>query len=266
VERGALAVERDIILYSVRNMRIPAPCVTCFLAGQPRRQAGEKVPIVMLPGRMTDQGIVLVECDQSHNTCIVYDARRYELLFQSASLALVDQHDREAVSGFAAALERAYEFYVRVVSRTYNLEPAIFDTMWKLVARQSERQFGCFAILYAPDCKKPPTVDNKQIEFRNNVIHRGAIPHSDDVYRFGEYVFKAKRDLETALQTKHASSLEAEIQHELAIRRSAVPKAMPSMSMKVIPVNVDTATHTAHELTRFEEYMAAMYKHRAECS
>lgn len=41
---------------------------------------------------------------------------------------------------------------------------------------------------------------------------------------------------------------------------------MPWMSMKVIPVNVDTATHAAHELTRFEEYMAVMHKHRAEYS
>ncbi len=218
----------------------------------------------MLPGRMTDDGIVLVECNQGHKTCIVYDARRYELLFQSACLALVDHYDREAVSGFAAALERAYEFYVRVVSRTHDVEGAVFETTWKLVARQSERQFGCFAILYALDCKKARTIDNKKVEFRNNVIHRGAIPHSDEVYRFGEYVFNTKRELEIGLKTKHAAALEAEIQHELAIRRSAVPAGMPSIGMKVIPVGVDAATHTAHELTRFEEYMAAMYKHRAE--
>jgi len=220
----------------------------------------------MLPGRVTDDGIVIVECNQGHKTCIVYDARRYELLFQSACLALVDHYDREAVSGFAVALERAYEFYVRVVSRTYNLEHDIFETMWKLVARQSERQFGCFAILYTLDCKKAPTIDNKQVEFRNNVVHRGAIPQFDEVYQFGEYVFNAKRELEMALKTKHAPALEAEIQHELATRRSAVPAAMPSIGMKVVPVNVDTATHTAHELTRFEEYMAMMHKHRTDYS
>lgn len=247
-------------------MRIPAPCVTCFAAEQSRRAAGEKVPIVMRPGRMTDHGYVFVDCDKGHQSCIVYDARRHELLFQSACLALVDHYDREAVSGFAAALERAYEFFVRVVTRTYDVDRAVFLNTWKLVARQSERQFGCFAIIYALDCKQTYAIDNKQVEFRNNVIHRGAIPETEEVSAFGEYVFNTTRDLQSILLTRHAAAFDAEVKDELAARYASVPKGVPTMGMKVTSVNVDRATNTAHEITAFKDYMAAMYKHRAEYS
>jgi hypothetical protein len=220
----------------------------------------------MLPGRMTDQGYVLVDCAQGHQTCVVYDARRHELLFQSACLALVDHYDREAVSGFAAALERAYEFFVRVTCRSRQVDSDILEKTWKLLSRQSERQFGCFAILYALEQQEAYVIDAKQVELRNAVIHRGYIPSTEEVHNFGRYVFDTIRHLDTIMKDKHPIGLETEIKSELALRHKAVPAGMPTIGMKVTSVNVDTATHTAHEIVQFEHYLAAMRKHREQYS
>lgn len=243
-------------------MHVLAPCVICFKAGQPHRDRGEKVPIVLWPGKMSDDGFVLVQCNQRHETVIVYDARKYELLLDSACLALIDNYDREAVSGFAAALERAYEFFVRVVCRAKQVERDTFDQTWKLLSAQSERQLGAFLFLYALEVRAPYRVDRKQVEFRNKVIHAGYIPNREEVHSYGDYVFGCCRDLIQILKEKHERSLAEEIKCELTERHAKAPKGVPTLQMWVKPVNVDRRTDTATEIDTFDGYLDAMIQRR----
>jgi hypothetical protein len=63
------------------------------------------------------------------------------------------------------------------------------DSAWKPLSKQSERQLGAFiaahlTLLSAP----PPMLANKQVEFRNRVIHHGYIPTNDEAIEFGDAV------------------------------------------------------------------------------
>ncbi|MES9855088.1 MAG: hypothetical protein ABW166_00590 [Sedimenticola sp.] len=62
-------------------------------------------------------------CDKGHKSIVVYDSRRYDVLLQSATNALLDGYTNEAISTYGTALERCYEFYVRVVLRSHEIDP-----------------------------------------------------------------------------------------------------------------------------------------------
>lgn len=60
---------------------------------------------------------------------------------------------------------------------------------WKALSRQSERQLGAYisaSLLLFKECPSLP--NNKQIEFRNSVIHKGYIPTVDEAANFGDHV------------------------------------------------------------------------------
>ena len=74
-----------------------------------RVQRGETAdpPSFQLPGEMLDSGAVFVTCPRGHESAVVYNHHRYEVLFTSGTAALEDGYANEAVSTMAAALERA---------------------------------------------------------------------------------------------------------------------------------------------------------------
>lgn len=56
------------------------------------------------------------------------------MLFEIALNAIVDGYQREAVSSFAASIERFYEFAIRVLTRTSQVPRDIIESAWKAVA------------------------------------------------------------------------------------------------------------------------------------
>jgi hypothetical protein len=162
-----------------------------------------------------DSGLYHLTCSSGHRTTVWLQNPKFELLFDSGGLALLDGHSREAVSSIAAALERFMEFYVRIVALKHlagqePFEEAIkrfsanqyepFEETWKRVAKQSERQLGAFLFIYLLENGKPPLFideykmqsygkkDNKH--FRNAVIHEGYTPFQDQVLEYGEQIFQ----------------------------------------------------------------------------
>jgi hypothetical protein len=88
---------------------------------------------------------------------------KYEILFDAASFALKDSYSREAIATYSSALERFYEFFIRVVllhpaglgavsllsaSDPVANHAAGFDQTWTCARKQSERQFGMFLIAH----------------------------------------------------------------------------------------------------------------------
>nr|BFD39069.1 hypothetical protein FFPRI1PSEUD_05680 [Pseudomonas sp. FFPRI_1] len=95
------------------------------------------------------------------------------------------------MSSFAAALERLYEFSIRVQLTAANVNSNDLETMWKAVASQSERQLGMYIGMRTLKEGQPPTVlSPSQSEFRNRVIHKGYFPDFDEAFEFGEVVFR----------------------------------------------------------------------------
>ena len=134
-----------------------------------------------------EDGVYIGRCPKGHNNAVATQTLRHEMLFDIALNAIVDRYHREAVSSFAASVERYHEFAIRVLARKQGILPSVLDSSWKIVAAQSERQFGAYLFLYTATIGEVPvSLSSKMVELRNNVIHKGVLPDLRDVLRFGE--------------------------------------------------------------------------------
>lgn len=154
-------------------------------------------------------GLYRTVCGQGHHVVMVADFQQFELLFESALEAFTDTYFREAVSSFAAALERYYEFAVRtlLVEQGVSVEKMIVS--WKSVAKQSERQLGMFVGLYTAAYGAPPKIlSNDEVSFRNNVIHNGHFPTVNEAFEFGQTVYKLLYEGVKELRTHFHDSMQ----------------------------------------------------------
>jgi hypothetical protein len=134
-----------------------------------------------------EDGVYIGRCPKGHNNAVATQTLRHEMLFDIALNAIVDRYHREAVSSFAASVERYYEFAIRVMAKNRKITPEVFDNSWKSIAAQSERQLGAYVMLYALTFGQVPVIlSPSMVELRNRVIHKGALPELRDVLAFGE--------------------------------------------------------------------------------
>lgn len=153
-----------------------------------------------------------IECPVGHTTQVILANAKYEVLFESGIDALRGGHLREAVSSFAVALERFYEYAIRFLLNPASTGPMLapdpnqvnFDKTWKAISKMSERQIGAFYVLYFNVMNESPTLfdgaflkslkinlnieGNDPVKFRNKVIHEGFIPDSNQALLYGEAV------------------------------------------------------------------------------
>ena len=209
-------------------------------------------------GRIADAGYITVDCGQGHTAPFIYDARKHDLLLQSACLAFLDGYEREATASFAASLERLWEFYIRVVAASRSLDPSAFESTWKQLSRQSERQLGAFLMIYLFDTGNAYDHRKSMIEFRNKVIHQGYIPIQQEAYEYGRYVFEHSRALMKVLEKNHKPALDVEIARELEEIQKKVPGGQPAATFKATLALLPTGTNVAVEITDFDTFMKAM--------
>jgi len=175
-------------------MRVPLVCGQCMADGS--------VEIVKF-AEFLDDNTYEVECPKGHKTVTVVQEQKFEILFDIGAYAIADGYYREAVSSFTTSLERFYEFFIRAsfVDGEGNTN-TLLDAFWKQVAVQSERQFGAFLFSHlAKTNSLPPLLTQKEVELRNDVIHRGKIPTKEEALKYGDSVLRIIRlDLATARQ------------------------------------------------------------------
>ena len=143
----------------------------------------------LLEAELGDNLAFTAQCPYGHTSVFIFDAQRFEILFDMGTSALLDEYHREAVSTFAATQERFHEFAIKVFLAKQSISRAQFLTTWKLVASQSERQLGAYNFLYLLQFHMAPPMNHKKAEFRNNVIHKGYIPSSKEAMEYAEYVY-----------------------------------------------------------------------------
>lgn len=216
----------------------------------------EDLAYLFLPGEMHDTGAVFLTCPEGHRSAVLQNHRKHEILFESGAAALLDEYANEAVSSFAAALERLYEFFIRVVCRKRGISQEMFDTTWKLVARQSERQFGAFCFLYALEAGSTFSLDPRVPEFRNRVLHQGYIPPIKEVYDFAEIIFLTIRNVMAKLQETAGDSIHKEKLSEMHRQNRRIPKDMPRSSMVHFGLDVSTEEDTKAFGTWLERFRA----------
>jgi len=219
-------------------MRSVAVCPKCI--EEQAKQGIEPRPKPLL-GQLDDRGYINVECEQGHTGVVIYDARRYDVLTESAARAFVDGYTNEVVAIMAAALERAYEFYIRVSCTAKSLLPETLDLVWKGVAAQSERQYGAFQFLYALDHGQAFRLEQSITQTRNNIVHKGRIASESEALEFAEGVYAVIRSLERAIEIKFPEHAAAEAAREVSMQQSLVPEGTPHVTLKKHTVRYDKA-------------------------
>ena len=208
-------------------MKVLVPCVTCMKeAAETFRTTGTSTSVQVLSAEMDDTGVVYVSCNSGHRTAMLHRNRKHQILFESGCLAFLDHYTNEAVSSFSAALERAYEFFIRVAYRKLEVSSALLESSWKQVTRLSERQFGAFVLLYPIVTHESFELPPKIPKLRNKVIHSGYIALSDEVFEYAGTVFSLIRKIVQALQDKCSVEMWAEINEAAEMQRRAVPPGM----------------------------------------
>jgi hypothetical protein len=208
-------------------MKAFAPCVTCMKAASDKLATnGESSLVRFSYAEMEDNGIVYLTCDRGHSTAAVHRSRKHQILFESGCHALLDHYTNEAVSTFSAALERSYEFFLRVAYRKVGLPPTLLDASWKHVKAQSERQFGAFVFLFPAIAGESFELSESIPQLRNKVIHRGYIARLDEVLVYAKDIFVLIRRIMHVLRDRCPTEMWAEINEAAEIQKSSVPVGM----------------------------------------
>ncbi len=147
---------------------------------------------------VNDSGLYDVSCPNGHNSKTYIDNIDFEILFDYSINAIADGYYREAVSSFTSAMERYFEFFIKAILRNSKTEFTEIDKIWKLISKQSERQLGAYITLYAQTFNGLPLLlsSNKEVPFRNKVVHQGYIPTKQEAINFGNTTLKI---IETSL-------------------------------------------------------------------
>lgn len=182
-------------------------CYDCIVEqvdeGAPYNKASE--PILTPFEQVNDSGIYEVKCSKGHNCKTIIDNIDFEILFEYGLNSLVDGYYRESVSSFTSAMERFHEFFIKTVLRAAGMEFDKIDITWKNISSQSERQLGAYITVYAQTFKKAPPIlnTNKEIPFRNAVIHKGKIPSKEEAIKYGNRVLNLIEASLILLKIKH---------------------------------------------------------------
>jgi hypothetical protein len=129
--------------------------------------------------------------------------------------------------------------------------------MFAEMERQSERQLGAFMLLHALDFGQPYRPQQKLIEFRNAIIHKGEIPDAEKATKFASQVYSVITALCSQLKAKHGSVIIDLRMQSLGERRLKLPDdilvATSSGTTFFNLANANIETDFAKALKRFAE-------------
>jgi hypothetical protein len=158
-----------------------------------------------------DDCIYELECPQGHRTKTVLKNPRHEVLYLIGANAVLDGYFRDGIASFASSLERYFEFALRVILREKQVDSAALGATWKMMAKQSERQLGAFIAIWLMETgtaytSLPQNQIDTRARLRNDVIHQGKIPTSDECLGYGQYVLDIISPIEQELRTRYANA------------------------------------------------------------
>lgn len=182
-----------------------------------------------------DGGRYEFTCINGHQTITILKQQKFEILFDIGAYAIIDGYYREAVSSFTSSLERFYEFYIKVITINKSIDKNSFILVWKLISGKSERQLGAFILLYTiMHGHAPALLSQSNVEFRNDVVHKGKIPTRTEALRYGNDVLKIIRPILNNLKENYKDSISKVISQYLSDCRRDNDKSVSTTSVATI--------------------------------
>lgn len=238
-------------------MRISITCVQCA------SEAGAK-ELVVYSVPVRDDGLYSLECHKLHSTVGCLQEMKFEILYELAVNAIVDQYYREAVVSFTSCLERFYEFYVRVSCHANGVEQQLVEKSWKSVAAQSERQYGAFLYTYLADNKSlPPGLSQKESAFRNAVVHKGKMPTHKEAVDFGNSVLRIVAPILNELKAKCDDSVVHVLGNHVKQTRERVQSKQTVYFMSM-PTTISIGRDVSEPQETLEEAITRISKKRTK--
>jgi hypothetical protein len=237
-------------------VRLLFPCMQCFqLFGKPTNELSHV--------EIRDDGRYEIKCSFGHETITVLQQQKFEVLFDIGANAILDGYYREAVSSFTSSLERFYGFALRVFLEKTSKSDELFQAAWDKVANQSERQLGAFVFLWASNFNETPTIlTTSQVNFRNEVIHKGKIPTQKEAINFGNSVLNLVRPKMIALRDRFPEEVSKVTFNHIKDRRSKADdgKIVSTMSISTI-LSLNSGVDSHHQ-KNIEEHLVQIAEFR----
>jgi hypothetical protein len=198
-------------------MQIFAMCMSCQVElGHPSFE-----PFVV---PYYEDRIAHIKCSRGHETILILQSQKFEVLLESGANALSAGFTLEAAATFSAALERFFEFASKVMLIHKGMSNAIYEQMFKEMARQSERQIGSFIALHALVFKQPFIPNKAIVPFRNSVIHKGEIPTPEKVEEFCSNVYSEIYRVAELLRQHCKEDIMTVVHEDLQTRQGKLPQ------------------------------------------
>jgi hypothetical protein len=136
-------------------MKIAMPCLHC-LEGKSNEER-RAIPLRSMPrtvGELADGGIVETKCAKGHETTYTINLPRFEVIFETGALSLLEGNYAHAVAAFTTALEAFFEFYVSEVTFRNGLEVELYEKGRGPIGF-AERQLGAFLLCHLLEQREP---------------------------------------------------------------------------------------------------------------
>ncbi len=158
--------------------------------------------IIWADGEIHSNLFAVCICPKGHITITGLMTELFDVLYKSAVDSYMKNCLSESVMSFAAALERSYELFTKIVLLEQSFTYDNIEDYWKEVKNQSERQYGVFCFCYLQVTKETWRSDTKMVEFRNKVFHKGYIATSEEVQVFAEYITSCLTKIIKTIKTR----------------------------------------------------------------
>ena len=200
-------------------MHMFATCMKCL-------QESGRPNFILAPVPFYDDRVAFFDCAAGHKNALVLQAQKFEVLMESGANALLAGFTLEACASFSTALERCYEFGMKVLMLQLKVSEPVYERMFKEMARQSERQIGAFMALYTVEFGEPFKPHSDVVPFRNAVIHKGQIPTQDEAEKFCGEVYAIVLQLTGRLLSRLPDAIQKAVTLDLAKRHTALPEGV----------------------------------------
>lgn len=236
-------------------MKLLLSCMDCF-----KEQCYPSNSFVAVD--FIEQGAYSLTCSKGHETITLLQQMKFEVLYEIGAHAILDGYYREAISSFAASLERFYEFSIKVILKK-SCNDQVIEQAWKKIASQSERQMGAFVFLWVNQFQDLPTVlSDKMVQLRNSVIHKGVIPTREESVRYGDEVLRIINALKKELKDQYSTELENVVfQHLLRSHQRVNSNSSPS-TMFISTIVSLTNGEVDHDQKTLEEHLKSLSQQR----
>jgi hypothetical protein len=162
----------------------------------------QTIDVVMVD--INDDGAYAANCPNGHHPiAAIWEAARFEILFDAGVHALANGYAREAIADFISSLEDFFLFYVRVVCRLHNVPAEHLEPFEKSVRNASERRWGAMYLAHLMHERRPFSSkldDDKRRKLRNRVVHTGYICTFDEAFDYAGLVYDEVKSLLASLR------------------------------------------------------------------